>query len=158
MRFSRKEYYACSTTTPSLVSLRKALVSLCNPALDLPEIDAANFVNAQPFEIPPGTKIYRVTGGNPSGAYWTIQKPSSIGDVIGGTAVQPGWNDFSKMYEYVVPQGQTLKVWKGTTARQRITTDVINPHLPGGETQLYLPEIIRDNNFINLVKQTALPW
>lgn len=52
-----------------------------------------NFVNAVAVELPTGTKIYRVTGGNSAGGYWTIQKPNSVGDVIGGTAVQPAWNE-----------------------------------------------------------------
>ena len=129
-----------------------------NPALDLPSIEAANFVNATAVELPAGTKIYRVTGGNPAGAYWTIQKPNSVGDVIGGTAVQPAWNDFSKIYVYEVPQGQTLKVWQGTTARQRIAQGVENPHLPGGDQQLFIPDIVRDNAFKNLVQPTTLPW
>lgn len=129
-----------------------------NPALDLPSIEAANFVNASAVELPAGTKIYRVTGGNPAGAYWTIQKPNSVGDVIGGTAVQPAWNDFSKLYVYEVPEGQTLKVWQGTTARQRIAQGIENPHLPGGDQQLFIPDVIRDNAFKNLVQQITLPW
>lgn len=117
-----------------------------------------NFVNATAVELPAGTKIYRVTGGNPSGSYWTIQKPNSVGDVIGGTAVQPVWNDFSKIYVYEVPQGQTLKVWQGTTARQPIAQGINNPHLPGGEQQLFIPEVVRDNAFKNLVQEITLPW
>lgn len=117
-----------------------------------------NFVNATAVELPAGTKIYRVTGGNPSGFYWTIQKPNSVGDVIGGTAVQPVWNDFSKIYVYEVPQGQTLKVWQGTTARQPIAQGINNPHLPGGEQQLFIPEVVRDNAFKNLVQEITLPW
>ena len=108
--------------------------------------------------MPAGTKIYRVTGGDPAGSYWVIKKPNSIGDVIGGTAVQPEWNNFSKMYVYEVPKGQTLKVWQGTTAKQPITTGVTNPHLPGGEQQLFIPEILRDNTFKNLIQEIALPW
>jgi hypothetical protein len=129
-----------------------------NAALDLPALEAANFVNAAAVELPAGTKIYRVTGGNPAGGYWTIQKPTSVGEVIGGTAVQPAWNDFSKIYVFEVPEGQTLKVWQGTTAKQRITQGVTNPHLPGGDQQLFIPDAIRDNAFKNLIQQTTLPW
>jgi hypothetical protein len=129
-----------------------------NTALDLPSVEAANFVNAIPVELPAGTKIYRVTGGNPAGAYWTIQKPNSLSDVIGGAAVQPAWNDFSKIYVYEVPRGQTLKAWQGLAAKQPISTGIINPHLPGGVQQIYIPEVIRDNSFSNLVQQISLPW
>jgi hypothetical protein len=129
-----------------------------NPALDLPLDEAKNFVNATVVELPEGTKIYRVTGGNKAGAYWTIQKPNSVGDVIGGTAVQPAWNDFSKIYIYEVPQGQILKVWQGTTARQPIADGILNPHLPGGDQQLFIPQILRDQNFSNAVTPIPLPW
>lgn len=83
---------------------------------------------------------------------------ASVGDVIGGTAVQPVWNDFSKIYVYEVPQGQTLKVWQGTAARQPIAQGINNPHLPGGEQQLFIPEVVRDNTFKNLVQEITLPW
>lgn len=129
-----------------------------NPDLDLPAIEAANFVDAAATVLPAGTKIYRVTGGNPAGGYWTREKPSSIGAVIGGTAVQPAWNDFSKCYEYEVPKELTLKVWQGITARQSIAMGVINPHLPGGDVQLFLPPVVRDEAFKKLVIQTALLW
>lgn len=129
-----------------------------NIALDLPAIEAANFVDATATVLPAGTKIYRVTGGNPAGGYWTKEKPKSVGAVIGGTAVQPAWNDFSKCYEYQVPQKETLKVWQGTTARQPIATGVINPHLPGGDLQLFIPPVVRDDNFKKLVIQVPLAW
>ncbi|MDM1296245.1 hypothetical protein HX021_18325 [Sphingobacterium sp. N143] len=129
-----------------------------NSELDLPAVEAANFVDAVATELPAGTKIYRITGGNPAGGYWTKAKPSSIGDVIGGTAVQPAWNNFSKFYTYEVPQAQKLKVWQGTTARQPIAAGVINPHLPGGEIQLFLPLAVRDETFKKLVQEIPLPW
>lgn len=129
-----------------------------DPALDLPAIEAANFVDATATVLPSGTKIYRVTGGNPAGGYWTKEKPKSVGAVIGGTAVQPAWNDFSKCYEYEVPQKQTLKVWQGITAKQPIATGVINPHLPGGELQLFIPPAVRDDAFKKLVIQIPLSW
>lgn len=129
-----------------------------NSDLDLSAADAANFVNAKADELPAGTKIYRVTGGNPAGGYWTIQKPTSVGEVIGGTAVRPEWNNFARIYVYEVPTGQTLKVWRGTTARQLITDGVTNPHLPGLAEQLFIPFVVRDSLFKALVQQTTLPW
>ncbi|CAA7386363.1 hypothetical protein [Chryseobacterium fistulae] len=140
------------------LSSAKTNSSWNNAALDLPAIEAANFVDATAVELQAGTKIYRVTGGAPGGGYWTLQKPGSVGNVIGGTAVQPAWNDFSKMYVYEVPQGQTLKVWVGSTAKQPIEQGVTNPHLPGGEQQIFIPQIIRNDTFQNLIKQTQLPW
>ncbi|WP_286857778.1 MULTISPECIES: hypothetical protein [Sphingobacterium] len=129
-----------------------------NPELDLPAVEAANFVNAEAKELPAGTKIYRVTGGNPAGGYWTKKQPKSIGEVIGGTAVQPAWNNFSKFYVYTVPQQQVLKVWEGITARQPIGQDIVNPHLRGGEIQLFLPILVRDEAFKTLVQEIPLPW
>lgn len=129
-----------------------------NPDLDLSAVDAANFVDARADELPAGTKIYRVTGGNPAGGYWTIQIPASVGEVIGGTAVRPAWNNFSKFYVYQVPAGQTLKVWRGTTAAQQIADGVINPYLPGKAEQLFIPFAVRDAAFKALVQEIPLPW
>ena len=129
-----------------------------NPDLDLSAADAANFVDAKADELPAGTKIYRVTGGNPAGGYWTIQVPGSVGDVIGGTAVRPAWNNFSKFYVYQVPVGQTLKVWRGTTAAQQIADGVINPFLAGKAEQLFIPFVVRDAVFKSLVQEIPLPW
>jgi hypothetical protein len=129
-----------------------------NSDLDLSFDEARNFVNASPVELPEGTKLYRVTGGNPAGGYWTLEKPNSLADVIGGTAVQPEWNSFEKLYVYEVPSGQTLKVWKGMTARQPIATGVLNPHLPGGADQIFIPQIVRNESFKSLINQISLPW
>ena len=147
-----------SNYTPNGLSAGISNPEWNNSDLDLSAADAANFVDAGADELPAGTKIYRVTGGNPAGGYWTIQKPGSVGEVIGGTAVRPEWNNFSKMYVYEVPAGQTLKVWRGTTAKQLITDGIINPHLPGGAEQLFIPFAVRDNAFKSLVQETTLPW
>ncbi|GLU50807.1 hypothetical protein [Dyadobacter frigoris] len=132
--------------------------SWANPDLDLSASDAANFADAKADELSAGTKIYRVTGGNPAGGYWTAQIPASVGDVIGGTAVRPAWNNFSKFYVYEVPAGQTLKVWRGTTAAQQIADGVINPFLPGKAEQIFIPFVVRDATFKTLVKEIPLPW
>ncbi|SEJ15385.1 hypothetical protein SAMN04487995_3498 [Dyadobacter koreensis] len=129
-----------------------------NSELDLSAADAANFVDAKADDLPAGTKIYRVTGENPAGGYWTIQVSGSVGDVIGGTAVRPAWNNFSKMYVYEVPAGQTLKVWRGTTAAQQIADGVINPFLAGKAEQLFIPFVVRDAAFKSLVQEIPLPW
>lgn len=126
--------------------------------LDLSASDAANFSDARPDELVAGTKIYRVTGGNPAGGYWTAQIPASVGEVIGGTAVRPAWNNFSKLYVYEVPVGQTLKVWRGTTAAQQIADHVTNPFLPGKAEQIFIPFVVRDATFKTLVKEIPLLW
>jgi hypothetical protein len=129
-----------------------------NAALDLPAIEAANFVEAEALELKAGSKIYRVTGGNPAGAYWTLAKPDSLCEVIGGTAVQPAWNNFSKMYVYEVPPDSTLKVWQGRAAAQPIAQGVSNPHLGGGLPQLFIPSIQRNAVFKSAIKEIPLPW
>ena len=129
-----------------------------NSDLDLPADEAANFVDVTAVEFPPGTKLYRVTGGNKAGAYWTLDRPNSLADVIGGTAVQPKWNSFETLYVYEVPANSTLKAWKGTTASQPLSPTVANPHLPGGVQQVYIPQVLRDENFSILVNPTARPW
>lgn len=129
-----------------------------NAALDLPAIEAANFVEAEALELKAGSKIYRVTGGNPAGAYWTLAKPDSVCEVIGGTAVQPAWNNFSKMYVYEVPADSTLKVWQGRAAAQPIEKGVSKPHLGGGLPQLFIPSAMRGAAFKNAIKEISLPW
>lgn len=128
-----------------------------NPDLDLPASEAANFTNAVAKDLPAGTKIYRVTGGNPAGGYWTKQIPNDVGDVIGGTAVRPEWNSFEKFYEFEVPPGG-LKIWEGGTARQRVTDGVDDYILPGGDQQIFVPQVLRDQNFANAVNEIPLPW
>jgi hypothetical protein len=146
--------------TENGLSSGKTNTSWNDAGLDLPFDEAENFVNAVPDELPAGTKIYRVTSNvnGKAGSYWTIQKPNSVGEVIGGTAVRPEWNSFQKLYVYEVPQGQTLKVWKGTAAKQKVTDSVSDYFLPGGNEQIFIPSIIRDQNFSNLVNEIPLPW
>jgi len=135
-----------------------------NPAwnsssLNLPLEDARNFVNAIADELPAGTKLYRVTGGRSNGPYWTATKPESLGDVIGGTSVRPEWNSFGKMYEYTVPPSETLKVWRGITARQQITDGILSPFLPGGAEQVFVPKILlNEPKFVDGIKPIPLPW
>lgn len=114
-----------------------------------------------PFELQPGEKIYRVStffgGGGP---YWTRTKPTTLTDVIGGTAVRPEWNDFRYLYEYEVPEGVTIKCWIGNTARQPIEKNVsANYYLPGGDEQMYIYEIAeQDKTFTKSLQQTEVQW
>ena len=114
----------------------------------------------EPFELKPGEKIYRVSaqGGAP-GAYWTRTKPEGIDDVIGGTAVQPKWNDLEYLYEYTVPNGKSIKSWKGSTARQPVGDAPSNYHLEGGDEQLFISYIEKqDSGFLNTIKTNKTNW
>lgn len=129
-----------------------------NPDLDLKMRDAPNFIDAIPRNLPPGTKLYRVTGNNPAGGYWTRTIPNDVGEVIGGTAVRPEWNSFERLYEYTVPP-EGLKVWQGGTARQRVTDGVDNYFLPGGDEQILVPFVTtRTGGFTNAISEIPLPW
>jgi hypothetical protein len=143
--------------TSNGLTVGKSNPSWNNPDLDLPLSEAKNFTDAAAKDLPEGTKIYRVTGGNPYGAYWTKQVPNDVGDVIGGTAVRPEWNSFEKFYVFTVPSGG-LKVWEGGTARQRVADGVNGYILPGGAPQIFVPQVLRDQNFASSVNEIPLPW
>ena len=98
----------------------------------------------QLVKVNPGTKIYRVYDGYqqgvntlPKGNYWTFEKPASISEVIGGTAVQPEWNSMTKIIEVEVPS-QGIYVWRGKAAKQPLSNNenISNYFLQGGTEQL----------------------
>ena len=126
-----------------------------NPWLVLPADEAINFTNATAKSLAPGQKIYRVLGENQSsqGGYWTYDLPASKADLFGGTAVRPEWNAATHYVEYIVPSGG-LKVWDGPAASQRIIDEIDEVNLPGGATQIYVPEPNRQvgSGFENLPK------
>ena len=62
------------------------------------------------------------------------------------------------MYVYEVPNGETLKIWTGTTARQRVAKDIDEFYLPGGDQQIFIPDDIRDDFFKDVVDEVNLPW
>ena len=73
--------------------------------------------------------------------------------------VQPKWNDLEYLYEYTVPQGKSIKTWKGSTARQPVGDVPSNYHLAGGEEQLFISYIERqDSGFLNTVKTNKTNW
>jgi len=51
-----------------------------------------------------------------------------------------------------------LKVWEGGTASQRVTDGVSDYILFGGDLQIFIPLILRDQNFANAVNEIPLPW
>jgi hypothetical protein len=65
-------------------------------------------------------------------------------ELYGGTAVRPEWNSGTHYVEYTVPEG-VLKVWEGTTTSQAILDDIMEVSLPGGATQIYIPQGYRDS-------------
>jgi hypothetical protein len=124
-----------------------------DPLLHLPGNAAETFTGATATTLSPGQKIYRVLGDGqaPDGGYWTYQLPSSKAELYGGTAVRPEWNAATHYVEYTVPSGG-LKVWSGATARQPILKGVDEVNLPGGDSQLFIPDPYRQigNEFENL--------
>jgi hypothetical protein len=59
-------------------------------------------------------------------------------------------NAVTHSVEYTIPPNG-LKVWDGPAARQAILDNVNKAHLPGGSTQIYIPDLIRqDGSFSNL--------
>lgn len=119
-----------------------------NPAYNLPSYRCKTFTgSAELVTLPENTKLYRVTDiGGENGGYWTLTPPNNLNEVIGGTAVMPEWNGFSKVYEYTVPSGG-IKVWKGPAAAQPITENlslsISNKCLAGGDMQVFINDIIR---------------
>lgn len=151
----------------SKLSDKTDLLSGWTKDVDLPAGQIENFTGKiEPLELKPGDKIFRVSSVNGgSGAYWTRVKPEKLDDVVGGTAVQPQWNNFQYLYEYTVPDGVTIKTWKGKTARQPVALKEdglplpSNYHLPGGDEQLFINYIGKqDPNFQSIVKSAKAEW
>ncbi len=84
---------------------------------------------------------------------------------MGGTAVLPEWNNFQYLHEYTIPDGVTIKSWKGKTASQPVsykpdgTPLPSNYHLSGGDEQLFISFIGRqDSGFEVAVKSVEATW
>jgi hypothetical protein len=71
--------------------------------------------------------------------------------LFGGTAVRPEWNSGTHYIEYTIPE-TGLKVWDGPTARQPILDGIDEVTLPGGTSQIYIPDAYRQtgSNFDEL--------
>lgn len=82
----------------------------------------------------------------------TFEKPSSIIEVIGGTAVQPEWNSMTKIIEVEVPS-QGIYVWRGKAAKQPLSNNenISNYYLEGGTEQLIFDS---NQNTINITSIT----
>ena len=103
--------------------------------------DYANFSDARPDVLPPGTKLYRILDeqANPAGAYWAPALPESKATWRGNYAVKDSWNDNGYYTEYTVPPGDGLKVWRGTTAGQEYREHNGKTFfLGGGKEQIFI--------------------
>jgi hypothetical protein len=128
-----------------------------NPLYDLPSYRAPAFTeSAELVYLPENEILYRVTDeGGELGPWWTLTPPNGLSDVIGGTAVMPKWNGFSKVVQLKVPQGG-MKVWKGKAAAQQIS-DIASQQsstesLLGGSYQIFINDCVRnDPNFRTFV-------
>ena len=146
----------------SLISDKVDLPSGWAPELDINQQTIQTFTGKiKPIELKPGDKIYRVSPLDKADRpYWTRSKPEKLGDVVGGTAVQPEWNNFEYIHEYIVPKGKSIRAWEGKTARQPISeTFSSNYHLPGGDEQLFINYIIKqDPDFKSVIKSSKVEW
>lgn len=99
---------------------------------DLPADQAPNFQSAQPVNLPPNTKLYRVIGDSnaPDGSYWSLSVPADEASWRQSCAVKPKWNNDGQCVSYTVPQ-QGLKAWMGPASSQG--------EFGGGAMQFYVP-------------------
>ena len=131
----------------------------------LPCSQAPNFVNAKPMLVIFGTdKSKPAAGGllsllpfrvwgDPAwdiGRYWTFGVPPSEADFYGKCAVEFDWNGAGFICELNNPgPALTIKAWSGLVASQpalgldasgRPAGLIPGYHLPGGATQVYIPD------------------
>ncbi len=95
------------------------------PRLDVnlkgrPSEEFANFIDAEPVELKPGTTIYRIVDetAHNDGGWWAFELPKSKTEWRRNYAVKNAWNDNGYYVKYEVPEGG-LKAWKGPAAGQR---------------------------------------
>ncbi len=123
-----------------------------DPRYNLPDYRTATFADTAILTmIPGGTVLYRVTdAGGEGGGFWTIGPPKGLKSVIGGTAVMPEWNGFSKVVAYTVP-ANGMYAWKGKAAAQQISTvpqfQSSEYELAGEGIQLFINDFLRDAAF-----------
>jgi uncharacterized Zn-binding protein involved in type VI secretion len=99
---------------------------------DLPADQAPNFQSAQPVNLPPNTKLYRVIGdaNAPDGCHWSLGVPADEASWRQGNAVKPKWNNDGQFVCYTVPK-EGLKAWMGPSSSQG--------EFAGGAIQFYVP-------------------
>ncbi len=58
-----------------------------------------------------------------------------------------------------LPDGVSIKTWKGNAARQQVSEVGSNYHLPGGDEQLFISFIKgQDPSFVDKVIKTKAQW
>lgn len=99
---------------------------------DLPADQAPNFQSAQPVNLPPGTKLYRVIGDTnaPDGSYWSLGVHGDEASWRNDCAVKPKWNNDGQFVSYTVPP-EGCKAWMGPASSQG--------DFKGGAVQFYVP-------------------
>ena len=104
----------------------------------LPAEEAGNFISAKPVTLPKGTKLYRIVddNSNPSGSYWSLDKPKSEAEWRARFAVKEKWNKDGKFVEYTVTDQAGIKAWVGPTSSQQAAPGAI---YPGGGVQTWVP-------------------
>jgi hypothetical protein len=122
-------------------------------------------------KIKPGTKVYRVFDGykswdnitmtgntKPNGAFWTLEKPTMISEVIEGAAVMPEWNGMTKIIEIEVPE-TGLYGWYGKAAKQPASSNTTSFYLKGGEDQVIISFEQNQQSISSIATSITLaPW
>ena len=140
------------------VAILASAFGVDDPGLDLPIRNAITFTGSAVLqEVKPGEKLYRVTSDPvtdeyaKTGGYWTRTPPTNLGEVIGGTAVMPEWNNVQRVYEFTAPpyadpdkKEPKFYVWEGPAAAQPVSGDykekIENGYsLAGGTPQAFVP-------------------
>ena len=99
-----------------------------------------NFIDAEPVNIPAGTKIYRIVdeAAENDGGWWAYELPKNKTEWRRNYAVKDSWNDNGYYVEYTVPEGG-LKAWSGKAAGQQYREfEGKEFYLPGGKEQIYI--------------------
>ncbi|RZK28936.1 MAG: hypothetical protein EOO63_10145 [Hymenobacter sp.] len=94
-----------------------------------------------------------------TGGYWTRTPPAGLGEVVGGTAVMPEWNNYQQVYEFTVPDpakdptASVYHAWEGPAAAQPVSGYYPEKQdngycLAGGDNQLFIPnKLAHDSKF-----------
>jgi hypothetical protein len=126
--------------TPRLL-LSEPLPHAADARYNLGVEPAKNFVYADQVMLPEGTRLYRVLDekGSANGPWWSLTLPDSPATLRADLAVRSEWNKATSYVEYVVPEGG-LPAWMGPAASQTVRDTVTDLFLPGGKTQIFVPQ------------------
>ena len=84
-----------------------------------------NFIDAEPVNIPAGTKIYRIVdeAAENDGGWWAYELPKNKTEWRRNYAVKDSWNDNGYYVEYTVPEGGSRS---GRGKRRDRNTQMVN--------------------------------